>query len=396
MKALRLEDIVTIADSGTWGDEALPGEGDPVLRSTNIHDGKLDLTDPAYRIIPPKDRERRRLADGDIIVTASSGSPDLIGKCCLFRQPHDGRSYYFSNFTMRLRANESKADPRLVHYWLTSPQGRAAMDRMNNTTSGLRNLNKSLYLAQTIPLPPLAEQKRIAAVLDKADALRSKRRQALATLDTLLQSVFLDMFGDPVTNPKGWPVSTIGDVTDCLDSKRVPIKESDREARSGDVPYYGANGQVGWIDEAIYDEPLLLIAEDGGHFDEPEKGVAYTIRGPSWVNNHAHVLRPRHGKVELEFLHHHFRRFNLAPFVTGTTRGKLTQAQLNRIPVMVPPLADQKRFEDVIGRISAQVRMVEKAATAFDVLFASLQSAAFAGTLFDGEAAKPARRVIGV
>jgi type I restriction enzyme S subunit len=141
---------------------------------------------------------------------------------------------------------------------------------------------------------------------------------------------------------KGWPTKPLREVAECLDGRRVPITAEDRT--QGDVPYYGANGQVGWIDKPIFNEPLLLIAEDGGHFDQPEKGVAYLISGPSWVNNHAHVIRANASKVHLAFLGHYFRHFNFIPFVTGTTRAKLNQKILMSVPVPVPPLPEQERI----------------------------------------------------
>jgi type I restriction enzyme S subunit len=143
---------------------------------------------------------------------------------------------------------------------------------------------------------------------------------------------------------KHWPTIPLSQVVTCLDSERIPVKEDERQKRFGSVPYYGANGRVGWIDEAIFNEPLLLIAEDGGHFGEPERGVAYTIRGPSWVNNHAHVLRPDESRVLLDFLGYHFRHFDFQPYITGTTRAKLTQRDLMRVEIPVPPVVEQERI----------------------------------------------------
>jgi hypothetical protein len=96
--------------------------------------------------------------------------------------------------------------------------------------------------------------------------------------------------------PEGWDVLHLENVVDILDSQRVPVNATNRELRQGKVPYYyGATGQVGWIDNYLFDEELILLGEDGAPFLEPTKQKAYIIRGKSWVNNHAHVLRARNG-----------------------------------------------------------------------------------------------------
>ena len=229
-----------------------------------------------------------------------------------------------------------------------------------------------------VPLPPLPEQRRIAEILDKADALRAKRRAALAHLDTLVQSIFLDMFGDPATNPMGWEMATIGEVTTCLDRLRQPVKAADRV--KGDIPYYGANGQQGWINEALFDEPLILVAEDGGHFGDPARGVAYRIDGPSWVNNHAHVLRPT-GTIDVEYLHRALRHYDFGPYISGSTRTKLNQAQLNQVQLPLPPLDLQHLFAAIIESVEKQEASHRAHLATLDALFASLQSRAFRGEL---------------
>jgi type I restriction enzyme, S subunit len=171
---------------------------------------------------------------------------------------------------------------------------------------------------------------------------------------------------------KHWTTKPLGNIVTCLDSQRIPVKEDDRQKRLGSVPYYGANGQVGWIDKAIFDEPLLLVAEDGGHFNEPEKGVAYTISGPAWVNNHAHVLRPDQSKILLNFLGYHFRHFDFSPYITGTTRAKLNQKDLMRVTVPVPPLVDQQRIVKLINEADELRKLREQADHRTDTLIPSL------------------------
>jgi type I restriction enzyme S subunit len=147
-----------------------------------------------------------------------------------------------------------------------------------------------------------------------------------------------------------YPLQRLGDVVDFLDNMRRPVTESDR--RVGPYPYYGANGQQGTINDFIFNEPLILLAEDGGHFETPDRGVAYRISGKTWVNNHAHVLRPKL-HMDLAFLCRVLENYDLTPFVTGTTRGKLTKAGASGILVPVPPLAEQRRIADVLDQAEA-------------------------------------------
>ncbi|MGH8633546.1 MAG: hypothetical protein ACRET7_05370 [Burkholderiales bacterium] len=110
----------------------------------------------------------------------------------------------------------------------------------------------------------------------------------------------------------------LAEVADILDSKRVPVNAKERETRLGSVPYFGATGQVGWIDKHIFNEELVLLGEDGAPFLEPNKPKAYVIRVKTWVNNHAHVLRAR--VVPTGWLAHYLNSITYEGLVTGTTR----------------------------------------------------------------------------
>lgn len=155
-----------------------------------------------------------------------------------------------------------------------------------------------------------------------------------------------------------YPVLPLGEVVDFLDHMRRPVKQSDRV--EGLYPYYGANGLQGSINGFIFDEPLVLVAEDGGHFDEPKRGIAYQISGKSWVNNHAHVLRPK-ATVDIRFLTRVLENYDIRPFISGTTRGKLTKGQAERIEIPLPPLEEQKRIAAILDQADALRRLRARA-----------------------------------
>ncbi|MFJ8206125.1 restriction endonuclease subunit S [Micromonospora chalcea] len=146
----------------------------------------------------------------------------------------------------------------------------------------------------------------------------------------------------------GWAIAPLGDLVEVLDNRRVPVSAKERAQRQGSVPYYGATGQVGFIDKSIFDEDLVLLGEDGVQFFDPVRPKAYLISGPAWVNNHAHVLRPLR-LIDREYLCHYLNQFNYRGFVNGTTRLKLTRASLNEIPVLLAPFAEQRRIVAALG-----------------------------------------------
>lgn len=159
----------------------------------------------------------------------------------------------------------------------------------------------------------------------------------------------------------GWMNRPLKDLVDILDSRRVPVNKTERDRRPGLVPYYGATGQVGWIDKALFDEELLLLGEDGVQFLDPTKPKAYMISGPSWVNNHAHVLRARMDLTSNRYLTHYLNRFDYRGYVNGTTRLKLTQNAMRSIPVFLP---DRKQQEAIVDEIEKQFTRLDAAGAA--------------------------------
>lgn len=148
--------------------------------------------------------------------------------------------------------------------------------------------------------------------------------------------------------PEGWAWTNLENCVEILDCQRIPINAKDRETRKGEIPYYGATGQIGWIDDYLFDEELVLLGEDGAPFLDPSKNKSYIISGKSWVNNHAHVLKAIDGLAINHFILHYLNIFHYEDYVSGTTRLKLNQAPMKKIPIPIAPLPEQRR---IVARI---------------------------------------------
>ncbi|SFL57367.1 restriction endonuclease subunit S [Shimia aestuarii] len=143
----------------------------------------------------------------------------------------------------------------------------------------------------------------------------------------------------------GWPTKPLGDLVDVLDRLRKPITKKDRKA--GPYPYYGATGVLDHVDGYLFDEPLVLIGEDGAKW-EAGANSAFAIEGKTWVNNHAHVIRPHRDQVLDGWLIYYLNGADLMPFISGMTVPKLNQGRLREIPIPLPPLEEQQRIVAVL------------------------------------------------
>ncbi len=153
---------------------------------------------------------------------------------------------------------------------------------------------------------------------------------------------------------EGWTHKKLGEVCDILDYMRKPITKGKRE--SGSIPYYGATGCLDYVKEYIFDEKLVLLGEDGAKWGAGENS-AYIIDGKSWVNNHAHALRPKRDILIDEFLVYYLNYENLQPFITGVTVPKLNQEKMRSILIPVAPNKEQKR---IVSRLDAAFSHIDE------------------------------------
>ena len=189
-----------------------------------------------------------------------------------------------------------------------------------------------------------------------------------------------------MNNRSFWNYSSLCEAVDICDSLRKPVNSKERASRitgktqSELYPYYGATGQVGWIDDYITDGEFVLLGEDGAPFLDAFSEKAYIISGKTWVNNHAHVLK---SKTSNKFLCYYLNSFNFKGYVSGTTRLKLTQAEMKRIPVPVPPLPEQERIvariEEMFSQLDAGAETLKKTKAQLSVYRQAVLKEAFEG-----------------
>lgn len=365
----------------------------PVLRAGNITEDGLTFDDlvfvPAERI-----SAKQKIRRNDVVIAASSGSLDVVGKAARALDDYEGG---FGAFCKVLRPGPD-VDPAYFAHFFRTQQYR---QRVSALAAGvnINNLRNEHLDEIKIPLPSLREQRRLAEILDAAQELRAKRRSALARLDTLAQSIFLDMFGDSATNPKGWPVVTIADICEVKGGKRLPKGE---EYSSTPTPHRYirvVDLKAGRVDEEklvfLRPEIQAQIANYVVNFGDIIISIAgsiglvasvpTTLDGVNLTENAAKLVPRRRGEFDSVFLAAYlqtpYAQSQIRSHVGQVTIGKLALFRIEKIKVPLPELALQREFVLRISALRDHDTVLRRGQLELDDLFASIQQRAFRGEL---------------
>ena len=374
-------------DGGVWGDDPDGADDTIVLRSTEqTVDGHWRMDDPAPRKLSKTERAVALLAEGDLVVTKSSGSSLHIGKTTIVTAEIAATGCCYSNFMQRIRTRATFL-PKLAWYVMNNDLARLQFDLASNSTTGLANLNGTTIGGIVLPVPPAGEQVSMIAFLDrettKIDALVEEQRRLIELLKEKRQAVISRAVtkglnpNTPMKDsrvewlgqvPVHWTVGAVKRFFSVLDGRRIPLSSEERGSKGGEFPYYGASGVIDWIDEFIFDEDLVLVSEDGANLLNRATPIAFVATGKYWVNNHAHILRPLDGN--LVFWAARIETIDLTPFVTGSAQPKLTIEALGNLMIAVPPdeaerLAIERHVVEEAGKLDA---LMKEAADAMQLL----------------------------
>jgi type I restriction enzyme S subunit len=278
-----------------------------------------------------------------------------------------------------ISADKNVVTPKFLHYFCLSFD----FTTLNKGTT-IPSLVKSDIAEIEIPLPPLAEQKRIVALLDEAFAgINEAKAKAEVNLENagMLFKGHVQMIFEEGAN--GWKNVTIEEISTNLDSKRVPITKSIRT--SGEFPYYGASGIVDYVESYLFEGDNLLVSEDGANLLARSTPIAFSVTGKYWVNNHAHILHFENMATQ-RFAEFYLESIKLDGYITGAAQPKLTQKALNSIPIPIPDsLQKQAEIVRSIESLHRETEMLtkiyERKMGALNELRTALLTQAFAGEL---------------
>lgn len=363
----------------------------PYVRAANIGWFGWKLDDVKSMNFTDAEMDTYRLEPGDLLLGEASGSATEVGKPALWQG--EVEECAFQNTLIRVRPRE--ADSRyLLHYFgycaSTGAFARAARG------VGIYHLGRKALAEWQIPLPAIDEQRRIAMVLDSADALRARRRESLATLDTIIQAIFIDMFGavkqtyalgevaefkygtSEKSAQDGLPTlripNVVGGYVSYDDMKLVPVSSAEERRlalRDNDLLFVRSNGNPDYVGRCA--EFSVEHAAEAG-FEGPVVYASYLIR----ARLNEQLLAP----FASAYLNGHLGRRQLRDRCkTSAGQYNLNTKGLGSVEIPAVSVAEQERFSTRVAEVRAHVRLLEESSDQLDSLFASLQQRAFRGEL---------------
>lgn len=339
---------------------------------------------------------------GDLMVTGVG----TLGKTYVVKE---GDKFYYKDASVLCFENYADLEPFFIKQIMESPSMKGQI-KSNSSGTTVATLTMVRMVEYLIPLPPLAEQKRIVAKIeelmpfvDQYAAASTKLNALNASFPEMMKksilqeavqgklvpqdpndepaSLLLKKIAEekkrlikeglvkkekaieppqsddiPFDIPDSWEWIRFGAVTYNRDSERIPLSVSERTKLKKIYDYYGASGVIDKVEKYLFDKPLLLIGEDGANLLNRSTPIAFIAKGKYWVNNHAHVI-DMSPLLDMSYIAYYINSISLAKYVTGTAQPKMNQAKMNSIWVPIPPLAEQRR---IVAKIEELLPIVKE------------------------------------
>lgn len=301
-----------------------------------------------------------------------------------------------------IQPDENVCDVNYLYRFLEASKSYLLSRRVGG---GQPNISQGVIKDLDVPLPPLAEQRRIASILDQADGLRQKRQQAIKKLDQLLQATFIDMFGDPVSNPKGWDAKKLSELSTKIHSGNTPKGGSENYVDKGiiflrsqnvwknkvildDVAYIDAETHAKMMKSSVKHGDLLMTKTGRINTENSSLGRAAIYLGEddsANINGHVYLIRIKEAFNKFFILRiltlPDYYEYIRSVCVGGIDKRQLNKEHIENFPIIQPPMELQNKFSDIVQVIESQKPKLLEQLEIAENLFKTLQQKAFNGTL---------------
>lgn len=317
------------------------------ISTENMLPNKGGITEASSLPTVPLTQEYRK---GDVLV---SNIRPYFKK--IWKAKYDGGC---SNDVLVFAAN-SNTDKDFLYYILANDDFFAYSMATSKGTKMPRG-DKTSIMQYEVPVMDIELQRRIASILkpidEKIELNNAINNNLFGQAKALFKNWFVDFepFSTDNTMPETWRMGTVGEIIELHDSKRIPLSGSERDKMEKIYPYYGATSLMDYVDNYLFDGIYLLLGEDGTVVDDKGFPILQYIDGKFWVNNHAHILTGKLG-YSVEELYLLFSLTNIKSIVTGAVQQKVSQANLKKVPAIIPPVEVLNQFDDIIQPIFAEI-----------------------------------------
>ncbi|GAA6491323.1 restriction endonuclease subunit S [Candidatus Bariatricus faecipullorum] len=328
-----------------------------------------------------KEQQIYSIKTGDVLITRTSETIDELAMSCVAVKDYPKATY--SGFTKRLRPKrEGIAYPKYMAFYFRSALFRKAVT--NNAFMTLRaSFNEDIFTFLDVYLPDYDEQVRIGDMLYNIECKIQKNKEINDYLEEMAKTIYDYWFiqfdfpgenGKPYKSsggkmsfcnelnreiPQNWNYTSIGNITICLDSERIPLSNQQREGMKGSIPYYGATGIMDYVNRPIFSGNFVLLAEDGSVMDDNGNPILQRVSGDVWINNHTHVLQPVKG-YSCRLLYLLLKDIPVSIIKTGSIQMKINQANLNNYNILSIPDAIRTQFINCVEPLDTKIMQIQQ------------------------------------
>ena len=368
--------------SGISSTKEQAGHGAPFVSFSTVFNNYF-LPDELFDLMDTNEKEQEiySIKAGDVLITRTSETIDELAMSCVAVKDYPKATY--SGFTKRLRPKkEGIAYPKYMAFYFRSELFRKAVT--NNAFMTLRaSFNEDIFTFLDVYLPIYEEQVRIGDMLYAVECKIQKNKEINDYLEEMAKTIydywfvqfdFPDENGNPYKSsggkmifckelnrniPQNWEYTSVGNITKCLDSDRIPLSSHQREEMKGTIPYYGATGIMDYVNRPIFSGDFVLLAEDGSVMDDNGNPILQRISGDVWINNHTHVLQPVNG-YSCRLLYLLLKNIPVSMIKTGSIQLKINQANLNSYNILNIHKEIRTQFINQIEPMDTKIIQLQK------------------------------------